>query len=101
MQPRPPGFAATSVFDATTREARRTGRNQRRVQASREEHSVGHVTHQLSVYRLLEGFSEFSGGDRSSLSRRVIAPWPLVISNTLPGGGVEVMSRWKLRDVST
>jgi hypothetical protein len=49
MQPRPPGLLAAAALDAAGSEARGGGGDERRVEAAREQHAVGHVAHELPL----------------------------------------------------
>ena len=54
VQPWPVGLCLASVLYTYGREFLGNGRDDRRVESAAEQHSVGHVAHQLSLHRSLE-----------------------------------------------
>lgn len=72
VEPGPPRPVAVVRFDAPVGEFPRHGRDDRRVETSRQQHAVGHVGHQLPLDGRFEGGSAGPECRRRSLSRRRI-----------------------------
>ena len=100
MQARPPSFGGIVLLYAPTREPRRAGRDQRRVQATRQQHAIRHVAHHLPVHGALERLAQLLLRDSHALGGVVVAPGLDVIAHELAAGAVVVMPRRKLRDIA-
>ncbi len=99
MQARPPGFLAVVGFDPVLGEARGAGRHQRRVEAARQQHAVGHVGHQLAMHRGFERRAQLRRLDLDAAGGLVVAPLARPVAHRHADPAVQVVAGRKHLDV--